>query len=124
MTRKAPTKLKAPGKEAWRIAVEFLSKKGLLNDVDYPLLESFCFAVDLIRLAEKDISSDGLTLAHTNKNGSTNKQANPAVIIYKQAYDVIERCSKKFGFNPLDRSKLDVQEVETDQFDNIMNVAS
>lgn len=112
--RRAPSKLKKDGRKAWEASVQFLTSGGVLQEVDYPLLEEMCFAIDMIKQAQLELYANGIITEHTNKVGASNLQSNPAVTIFKHFYDVLERCSKKFGFNPLDRSKLSLQEDDFD----------
>lgn len=118
--RRAPKSLGEEGKKTWKECLSFLEKNGMSEDVDYPLLLSYCAATDFVIQCMQDIKDNGVKVEHTNKAGESNIVNNPAITALKHFYDIIERGSKKFGFNPLDRSKMELQAEDVDPLADLL----
>lgn len=76
--------------------------QSLVQATDRALLASYCIAVEFLEESYKQIRNDGLLVA-----GSLDQdRRHPSLMTYKQAVEVVSMVSGRFGFSPVDRTKV------------------
>lgn len=82
----------------------------MLSPADQSLLASYCMAVAQLHESQASIESAGLLVE--GHNGSVRR--NPALMIQKQAVEVIAMTASRFGLSPADRAKLAIPKKDED----------
>lgn len=82
----------------------------MLTKADRAMLAAYCVAVSQWRESQEIIDRDGLLLP--GHNGSLRR--NPALMIQKQAMEVIVSVSARFGLTPADRARMKLGEKKGD----------
>lgn len=117
---KAPAYYDEVAKRVWLKTTRSLRDLNMLVDVDYELLEAFCFQTSLLERCAKEIAKkNNLLVGFTNKAGATNYVPNPLIKIYNDALSNVNRLAGQFGFSPSARTRISAPTKETgDGFDD------
>lgn len=102
----APVELSDFGKSLWGRVVGQLVNRKYMTVLDEPLLLEYVEQVELSKLAQEEISANGLT--YTDQNGVIKK--NPAVDIKNNAAKNIKAIGSSLGLDPISRSNLLAEE--------------
>ena len=105
-----PEELGKIGKLIWTGTVTELQNKGMLYNIDMPIIHMYCQEYENYQLAEKELATNGRLIEHTNKSGVTNVVPSPWVSIKSKSWEVIKFLSQQFGLTPVSRNKLDMPE--------------
>jgi P27 family predicted phage terminase small subunit len=94
--------------KVWDQTVGELSQiDGLLSPLDMPMLAIYCSAWSLFHKAREQLEREGLTIK--GREGALVKH--PAVVVKKQAVDMITSIAGKFGLTPASRASLAIDTV-------------
>ncbi len=118
---KPPVYFDECAKKIWAKATRTLKDLDMLVEVDYELLQSYCYQLSLVERCATELQkpSEGLLIEFTNKAGATNYVANPYIKIYNDALKVSQSLAGQFGFTPSARSRISAPtKGEGDGFDN------
>lgn len=85
----------------WNTVTSDLTGRKLLTEASLAMVESYCRALWLIRLASKEIEEHGLFV----KNGSGTPKSNPAVTAMQKAQLESTRLATELGLTPASRSR-------------------
>ena len=96
-----PKALVGRAAEEWKWLGEILDAD-LIQAVDRALLASYCMAVQFLEASYTAIATEGIT---TDGAGGLTRR-HPSFMTYKQAVEVISMVSGRFGFSPVDRTKV------------------
>lgn len=102
----APVELSDFGKSLWGRVVGQLVNRKYMTVLDEPLLLEYVEQVEISKLAQEEISANGLT--YTDQNGVIKK--NPAVDIKNNAAKNIKAIGSSLGLDPISRSNLLAEE--------------
>lgn len=106
--REPPPHLGRYAKKEWKRILPLLEKNGLVTDLDYTTLASYCQAVDTWILAEQEKRKYGFTIT-TDKG---NVIQHPAVGIANSALQNILKFCREFGLSPSSRTALSIDNVK------------
>ena len=107
-----PDDLGKIGKMIWQGTVKELHEKGMLYNIDIPMLHIYCQEYDNYQEAEKKLRTEGRVVEQTNKNGSTNLVQSPWINIKSKSWEVIKSLSLQFGLTPVSRNKIELPKKE------------
>lgn len=96
-----PEWMDTPATEEWKRVAPDLEAAGVTSRVESTALAVYCQAVSRMRLAEKEIFRDGITIM---TEGGLKKH--PAVGIAERAAVIIKAFASEFGMTPASRSKV------------------
>lgn len=105
---RAPARLSKVGQAVWRRLVAALNERGLLADLDFGLLESWCSTYAQWREAQAVLEEEGLTF--TTPNGYI--QQRPEVAIGHKAKLLLKGLSSELGLSSAARARMNVPEPE------------
>ncbi|NCW67018.1 MAG: phage terminase small subunit P27 family, partial [Marivivens sp.] len=74
----------------------------IVQEADRALLSSYCIAVQFMEDSYKRVVSDGDIIEGSHDQ----PRRHPSITTYKQAVEVISMVSSRFGFSPVDRTKV------------------
>lgn len=90
----------------------------IVQEADRALLTSYCIAVEFMETSYQRVRTEGDLI-----DGSHDQpRRHPSITTYKQAVEVISMVSSKFGFSPVDRTKVG-SELGNSQ-DDVVNMLS
>jgi P27 family predicted phage terminase small subunit len=103
-----PSHLPRVAQLLYRKTALVLQSRGLLTELDLPLLEAYATSYFILRDATESLKKDGTTYESKGR-----RYTNPNVEILKRAATTMRDLSLKFGLNPKDRAALE-SPIETD----------
>jgi P27 family predicted phage terminase small subunit len=90
----------------------YLVQAGIYNEVFEVTLKIYAFNLANIEKLAKEIDTEGLTIPYTNKGGFKNEIMNPKVKIYQELNNCVQKMASLFGFTPMSRKKLRIEDVQ------------
>lgn len=105
---KPPTYFRKRARDVWHKVIFELEKLNLLTNLDFELLAAFCYQVQIMEVAARDINKNGMFMESTNKQGATYRYKNPAVSIYNEAVTQVNKLAQQFGLSPSARTRIKV----------------
>lgn len=90
---------------------------GKVNDEYIISLDLIAFNYDIIRKCQIDINKNGLE--KTDSRGRLTK--NPNILICNQAQANLFKLLNSFGLNLMSKSKIKLEDTETDGFDDLIS---
>jgi len=105
----------------WNRLTKELKSVNLLFNTDLEALKVYAFACYRNNLAMQKINEHGDTILMTNQGGHSYEVVAPWFRIWKETSQVIDKYGAKFGFSPVDKTKIAIggKEKDTDPFDEI-----
>jgi P27 family predicted phage terminase small subunit len=103
---RAPAWLAKHARAEWKRVSPILTERRTLTDADLGCLEAYCAAVGLMRLAQKTIDAEGLTMG---------SRKHPAVAIQADAMTQVRQLAAELGLTPVSRSRPAMRDDDTDQ---------
>lgn len=96
------------GATTWYSVCHQLKGRGELCFVYMPLVDTYCFAVQMWSRAKQELMKEGakLTTTYINKVGASNEVPSAWFRIMKQSEDTMRSSGAKLGLSPLDIQKL------------------
>lgn len=101
---RAPSWLSDNAVLEWRRVVPDLVARRILTADNLSLLESYCLAIGMVRLATDTIATEGCTIV----NGKGGIQRHPAVGTLKEFMAESRRLAAELGLTPTSRNKIGV----------------
>jgi len=89
---------------------KFLIDKGNYEELDDSLIDRIPFILEVIKEAQKEIKDNGVIVYDHRQNS----KRNPAIDVYKQWTEKLERLFLSLGLTPRERTKLKLQILEQD----------
>jgi P27 family predicted phage terminase small subunit len=108
--RPAPDWLSEDAKAEWARVMPLLEKRKIITEADLGNLENYCIAIGHVRVAERDIQANGLTIEtfRPDRNGnpvSLGHKRNPSVGIQSDAMTRARLLGSELGLTPVSRSR-------------------
>lgn len=102
----APEYLSEVGKEYYNFIVNELKDRGILSNLDKPLIEQTADCLDKMFIADSILNKEGMFIDVVNSRGETHLKEHPAVKT-KQAYlNQFRFCSSQLGMSPSSRAQM------------------
>jgi P27 family predicted phage terminase small subunit len=114
----APQKIEMPHwwpPDVQKIYQEYIAelrRVKLLFKTDLRVLQRFCFAIYQAQEAEAALVTEGFIVTKYNHKGETYDTTSDWVLILKNANSIIDKYSSKFGFSPVDKTRIALQVAE------------
>lgn len=90
-------------REEWAKVGALLIDRKILHSEELLSFAGYCYAKQIMHLAAEELERSGITIPYTNKAGKTNKVANPAWKLYKEAHEKVQAVAARFGLDPVSR---------------------
>jgi len=108
----APDDLGDVGSLIWEGTVKELFEKGMLYNIDIPMIKIYCQEYENYQEAENELKAQGRVVKQTNTKGATNYVPSPWLTVKTKSWEVIKTLSLQFGLTPVSRNKIDIPEVK------------
>lgn len=102
-----PKCLTGAARDEWDRITPLLAEVGCVAAMDAQVLAVYCQWVSVFREALDEVSREGITIA-----AKTSIKKHPAVVVLKDASEVIRQYSGLFGLSPSDRARIVFQPDE------------
>lgn len=99
-----PRGLSKPAQRVWRKVVPDLAARGLINELDTVILQSYCAAVAELEAAERVLATEGA--AYTSPRGAIRQR--PEVIIVLMLRKQVIELGNQLGMSPAARMRMRV----------------
>ena len=109
------------GKKVFKELAPKLVERKILQDLDVPMLNAACHQFGKFVQYEKFLKKEGTTTEIFGVSPTGGEPflkgvvARPEVKLSKTAFDFADKTFKYFGLNPLDRSKLHIPDMKTEE---------
>lgn len=102
----------------WMLFTDELKKVGILYATDLHELELLCYWIAVCKKCMREMGNP--VIQHENNKGKTNSIVSSYVKALSMATDQVNKLSAKFGFSPVDKTKIETgKKKETNPFDEL-----
>ena len=122
-----PTWLSIEAKAEWRRVVPKLDELGMLTKVDRAALATYCEAWATFVYAQREVHTHGIvvmaveTMSEDGSRIYVKPTKNPAIIVARDAANLIRQFCAEFGLTPSARTRLELPEAEDDDATSIFS---
>jgi len=105
-----PGDLDETGRLIWNGTIKELNDKGMLYNIDIPLLKVYCVAYARMEKAHLQLLKDGEVIVEVNTRGETRQVVSPWVTIWNKSFEAASKLALQFGLTPVSRNKIEIPE--------------
>lgn len=100
--------------------LNYLDDNALTEKVDLHLVDEYVFNLGITKKAKTKIRKEGVTIEKPTTSGAIVIVKHPAIDVYNQALNQLERIGNRLGISPLARKKILglVEKQEGDGFED------
>lgn len=106
--------------ELWNNRCRDLQQAGYLQNAFLVSLRRYCFAVMMADRAERQLISGGFIIEEEGTKGQTYHVVSPWLTVLEKANKTIDSIGSKFGFAPLDASKIPAVKKEVKDGEDLL----